>query len=188
MKEPLEYEVKIPVDDLRAIRESLKSLGYELLGEVEETDYYLDLTPCVGIRREDIAYRVRLRKDLKSGKVEGEVTYKGPQLEEGVKARVELSTPVKEPEALIKAYTLMGFRLYRLKKYREIYRRKNHVVTVYLDDVEGLGKFVEVEVINPESREAYLNELRKVKEELGLKEKPELVTPYLTMLIEGMKR
>ena len=188
MKEPLEYEVKIPVDNLRKLRDSLRSSSYELMGEVEETDYYLDLTPCVGISKEDIAYRVRLRKNLRSGKVEGEVTYKGPQLEEGVKARVELSTPVRDPEALIKAYTLMGFRLYRLKKHREIYRRRNHAVTVYLDDVEGLGKFVEVEVMNPESKEAYLKELRKVKEELGLKEEPELVTPYLTMLLEGMKK
>ena len=188
MGESFEYEVKIPVDNLSALRDSLKALGYELMGRVEEVDHYLDLTPCVGIRGDDIAYRVRLRRDLRTGRVEGEVTYKGPQLEEGVKARLELSSSVGNPEALIKAYTLMGFSLYRLRKVREIYRRVGESVTIYLDDVEGLGRYVEVEVINPGGKDAYIKALRKVKKDLGLEGKPEIITPYLTMLLKGVKK
>ena len=188
MTEPVEYEVKIPVNDLESVRKSLKNLGYELARRVEEIDHYVDLSPCVGVRTDEIAFRIRFVRNLINGEVFGEVTYKGPPLEEGVKARVEISSKVKDPESLVKAYTLMGFRLYRLRKVREVYSRSEERATLYLDEVEGLGKFIEVEVMNPESKESYLKELRRVKEKLGLSEKPELVTPYLTMLLEGLEK
>lgn len=182
-----EYEVKIPVDDLGEVRERLEKQGWKLLSEVIEKDYYVDFRECVGVPAGKIAFRIRLKKDMLAGTVRGEVTYKGEQLEEGVKAREELTVSVSDPETLVRIFTKMGFRIYSLAKTRSVYGRGGKV-KVYLDDVKGLGKFVEVEVMNPESKEDFMRELESVKAELGLENKPNITTPYLNMLLEGREK
>ncbi len=182
-----EYEVKIPVDDLSKVEERLKQLGWKLIDEVFESDHYIDFRECVGIPADKIAFRIRIKKNLITGDVKGEVTYKGEVLETGVKAREELTAIVKDPEELVRMFVRLGFRIYALKKKRSVYEREGKV-KVYLDDVEGLGKFVEVEVMDPASKEKFMKLLDSVKSELGLEGKPNITTPYLDMLLESVRK
>ncbi|MCD6323932.1 MAG: class IV adenylate cyclase [Desulfurococcales archaeon] len=186
MRTVLEYEVKIPVDDLTPIKEKLVATGWELLEEVVEVDRYVDMRGCVNVP-EDTAFRVR-KKISSSGAVKGEVTYKGPRLEGDVKAREEINVEVKDPDALAEAFLRLGFRVYTLKKVRQVYSKEKHPAKIYVDEVDGLGKFVEVEVMDPGSLEKFREVLNEVKEELGLQGRPEVIKPYLDMYLEEMRK
>jgi adenylate cyclase class 2 len=180
----MEYEVKIPVEDLSRVKEKILSSGWLLEARLKEVDNYIDLTECAGVP-EDTALRVRLKEDLINHKTSGEITYKGPQLEEKVKAREELTARVDDPEKVVEMFIKLGFRLFRVSKYREIYAKPGKKGRIYLDDVEGLGRFLEIEVINPSDRSEFREALDEIEEELGLKGKPEIVKPYLTMMLEA---
>ncbi len=178
----LEYEVKIPVDDLDQVKERLLSKGWKLEGSSVEIDRYVDFRDCVGIPH-DVAFRIR-KRITDSGEVIGEVTYKGPRLEVGVKAREEINVEVKDPDGLAKVFLRLGFRVFTLRKRREVYVKEGCAAHVYLDRVDGLGTFVEVEVMNPGSTEDFRKILDDVEAELGLRGRPEEVKPYLDMYLE----
>ncbi len=183
----MEYEVKIPVDDLRAVKEKIASSGWLLEARLKEVDNYIDLTECPGVP-EDTVLRVRLKEDLDTRKTLGEITYKGPQLEENVKAREELTAVIDDPEKAVEMFMKLGFRLFRVSKYREIYAKPGKRAKIYLDNVEGLGYFLEVEIINPSSSNEFREALEEIEEELGLKGRPEIIKPYLTMMLEARQR
>ncbi|MEM4968046.1 MAG: CYTH domain-containing protein, partial [Zestosphaera sp.] len=83
---------------------------------------------------------------------------------------------------------LSGFPIITIKKKRRVYSATGNKARIYLDEVEGLGNYVEVEVVNPESREEYLSILNKVKSELGLSKEENIIKSYLELRMGARKR
>ena len=173
------------VEDLESVERKLLSSGWRLEDVVVEEDRYVDLTHCAGSPARQIALRVRLRKSLTKNTSTSELTFKGALIEEGVKAREEITTKLEEPEKVTEILLLSGFPIITVRKKRRIYSTTESKAKIYLDEVEGLGNYVEIEVMNPESREEYMKTLNQVKEELGLSKEENIVKSYLELKMEG---
>ena len=156
----LEREVKLRVPHSDFIN-ALKSAGliYELMGSSPQEDIYLDFDDC-RLLLSDSALRIRISD---RGLL---IAYKGPRrFEYGEKVREELEGPLggEECEFILKklgisekcSEDLMSFletlgRLgltekIRVRKERRELRVIGLELKVYLDEVKGLGEFVEVE-------------------------------------------
>lgn len=136
----IEFEVKalVPPDRLEAVRAAL--------GEASAIEEHADLYfqhPCRDLVATDEAVRLSRR----GGKAD--LTYKGPKLDSRTKARREVVVPLAgeaEARAFLEA---TGFRL-----AAEVRKRRHHHRLagweVALDEVPGLGWFVELERQVPE--------------------------------------
>lgn len=160
------------------------SSGWVLEDVLLEEDRYVDLTHCVGSPARQIAIRVRIKKSLLKDASASELTFKGPIIEEGVKAREEITTPMEDPDKITRIFLLSGFTIITVRKKRRVYSTIENKAKIYLDEVEGLGNYVEIEVINPESREEYFKTLNKIKDELGLSKEENIIKSYLELRME----
>ncbi|MFA5141300.1 MAG: class IV adenylate cyclase [Elusimicrobiota bacterium] len=164
----LEIEVKFPAD-FEAVRARLAGRPFREEPAREESDEYFN-APDRDFAATDEALRVR-----RTGEA-GFVTYKGPKTDSHTKTRVEVEVPLA-----LGAGTLVDFRKlllhlgYRpaavVRKTRRVLRleRGGFPVELCLDEVEGLGRFVELEIRAPgESLEAAKAALLGLAEELGL--------------------
>jgi len=134
----MEYEVKIRVGSLDPVRDRLAALGIRPVPGLVERDLYFN-SPARDFGKTDEALRIR--------SVSGEttLTYKGPKLGlGGIKAREEIIVCVGDGETLGEILLRLGFiRTAGVVKRRETYHAEGASVT--LDEVEGLGPFVEIE-------------------------------------------
>jgi len=159
MKEMLEIEIKAPCADLGAVKAKALSLGAEPMGTSEETDRYFS-HPCRDFGETDEALRVR-RKEGRA-----RLTYKGPKLGDRGKTRYEKEVFVEDGTALEEVLLKLGFLdVETVRKNREMLRLGE--VEICLDDVEGVGSFVELEIQGRE-REAGEEKLFTLARELGL--------------------
>ncbi|MCE4628101.1 MAG: class IV adenylate cyclase [Desulfurococcales archaeon] len=165
----LEIEGKYRVDcaELESIAARAEELGGRFLGARSEEDVYYQ-HPCRDFASTDEALRLRYVQ----GRVES-LTYKGPKMPGRVKARLELIlSPLGGPVEQV--LERLGFTpVARVVKRRRYYRLGDSLVT--LDEVEGLGCFVEVEAPTT-------SRVEEVAGSLGL-EGPPIVESYLEMLL-----
>jgi len=140
----IEYEVKVSINDLEDVERKLLQLGAVKIDEVVEEDYYIDLRPCIDLRERDMALRVRIKHSKAMQRTVSEMTFKGPKLVPNMKVRKEITINVDDGYKVLEIFKELGFRYYVIKKRRKIYKYGPY--RVFLDDVYGLGKFLEVEV------------------------------------------
>lgn len=174
----IELEIKIPVASLESLESSLSILGAKLLSDEEQVDVYFQ-HPCRDLASTDEALRVR--------RVNGAVwlTYKGPKIGTAYKVRREEEVMVSSFESIISLLQLLGFReVAVLKKRRMVYEVER--LRVYLDHVEGLGSFVEVEALITEDEERTMleAELRELAERLNLPLEKATTKSYLELYLE----
>jgi adenylate cyclase class 2 len=169
----LEIEVKAPCDDLGKIERTLGDLGARFIKEVVQSDVYLS-HPSRDFGATDEALRLRREGDRYT------LYYKGPKLDRETKTREELASPVPEPESLKLILKRLGFgTVAEVEKRRRIYMLRD--VEVSLDQVKGLGGFVELEVQDREIEEGKAM-IRALMKELGL-EKTER-SSYLELILD----
>jgi len=156
----LEREVKLRISHSAFMR-ALRSAGmtYELKSSTSQEDLYLDFDDC-RLMLSDSVLRIRSSGDGVW------ITYKGPRhFEGGEKVREELEALVgseecqtilgklgisercpKDLERLLGVLNELGIKeRVRVRKRRRELRINGMELRVYLDDVEHLGEFVEVE-------------------------------------------
>ncbi|MFB6159879.1 MAG: class IV adenylate cyclase [Haloferacaceae archaeon] len=176
------YEVELKVRaDHEAVRARLERLGAERLGRVSQRDTYYD-APHREFPETDEALRIRHVAGPEGERAK--LAYKGPLVEAASKTREEHETAVSDPDATAAALEGLGFSpAATVEKERERYRLDGYTVT--LDDVDGLGEFVEVE------REATEEEVERVREgaervlrDLGLDPAAGIRTSYLGLLLD----
>ena len=74
----LEYEVKVPIDDVESVKEKITGVGGRLIGRRYEVDYYIDMRSCGNVPEDTV---VRVRKVMsEAGEVTGELTFKGRRM------------------------------------------------------------------------------------------------------------
>lgn len=189
-----EVEVKLRADHA-TLRDRLAALGARHERTVEQVDRYYD-APHRRFAETDEALRIRRvtrldgstderdagrREAAEAGATETRVTYKGPLVDDASKSRVEHETGVDDGETLAGVLDALGFApAATVEKRREVYSVED--VAVVLDDVTGLGRFVEVEL---ESADVDVARERcfEVVRELGLDPRDGIRTSYLELLL-----
>ena len=167
----LEIEQKFARADFAAVERRLAAWGAGPAEEHDEADHYFN-APDRDFARTDEAFRLR-----RVG-ADNFLTYKGPKQRAAVKVRTELEIPLLPGDEaaadMTRLLTHLGYRpVAVVTKHRRKAALERHgfAFTVCLDDVEGLGRFAEVEVVTPEDRRADAERaVAALAAELGLTE------------------
>lgn len=180
-----EVELKVPADHER-VRNVLEGREAERVGHVRQVDTYYN-APHREFAETDEALRIRRESNYSAGEEQTtKVTYKGPLLEAASKSREEHETIVDDDEAMAGILAGLGFEpAATVAKERESYRLGAYSLT--LDQVEGLGTFVEIdrEVDEEPAIEAAREEAVELLRELGLDPADQIRTSYLGLLLEA---
>jgi adenylate cyclase class 2 len=169
----LEIEIKVRSEDNLKVEAQLLERGAALLGEHDQVDQYFN-HPCRDFAETDEA--LRLRKDSSS-----KITYKGPKLDRFTKTREEIEMKIDDLDQMSAILIRLGFRsVARVRKKRKEYLLDG--VTVSLDTVDGLGDFVELEVMGEDAVEGR-SQVERLRDELGLTGSER--RSYLEMLIKN---
>ena len=169
-----EVETKYRSPGNGKVLDVLRSMGAEMLSEGLMEDFYF-AHPVRDFGKTDEAVRVR------SSDGRCELTYKGPRMAASpVKAREELTVAVDDGLATKRVLERLGFREFAvIRKHRTSFIHDK--LRVEVDDVEGLGEFVELELVTEEpSRAETLMDL--ARRELSLT--GPVSETYLEMLLE----
>ncbi|WP_297063927.1 class IV adenylate cyclase [Thermococcus sp.] len=149
-------------DVFEKVRENFKFIRKEY----HEDTYYQH--PCRDFSKTDEALRIRVRRF--NGHFEAFLTYKGPKIDPRSKTREEIEVPIEDPDAHARILESLGFReVLTVEKVREKYYVERGI-TLTLDEVEGLGKFVEIEAITDDKSKVpeLVERLREILLELGV--------------------
>ena len=178
----LEIEAKFPVSDHGEVQHQLRAWGAHFDEEREDADQYFN-APDRDFARTDEALRVRSIGPANL------VTYKGPKTEAQTKTRTEIEVPLAAGAVMAEEFGRLLVHLgYRpvavVHKRRTIahMKRDGFDLEISLDNVDEVGRFVEVEILAPaEALEAARKVLLKVAADLGLKGQER--RSYLEMLL-----
>tara|TARA_B100000686_G_scaffold326203_1_gene383781 strand:+ start:898 stop:1467 length:570 start_codon:yes stop_codon:yes gene_type:complete len=145
---PIEVELKFPLTGgaptVAEIIEQLEAIGGQAQPSRQQRDHYYT-HPGRDFGETDEALRIREDND------QLRLTYKGPLMDDVAKTRLELETGIESAEIADGILVALGFRLLRtVSKQRRPFgvRWRNLPVEVVIDQVEGLGEFVELETIS----------------------------------------
>lgn len=143
---PWEVEQKFRVDDHAAVERILATLGVSFGEALEQVDYYFN-HPARDFAVTDEAFRLRQVGD------ENFVTYKGPKIDAATKTREEIELPLPPGRQIPEQYTrllrALGFRpVATVQKIRReaAAQWENFEVHIALDDVRGVGRYIELEI------------------------------------------
>lgn len=146
----IELEKGFVLNDNHLIKEEAIEKGFKLAHEVEETDtYFTDkdkefvrTRTCLRIRRIDSKYM--------------ELTYKAKSSQDTErygKKEVNIQIKPTDYEDLVTVLSGLGYIKYvEFTKYRKVYSKKDNNVeyNIMLDNIKGIGDFVEFEIITHE--------------------------------------
>ncbi|MHB8973835.1 MAG: class IV adenylate cyclase [Pirellulaceae bacterium] len=179
-----EVENKFPVPVLAAVEQRLQAYGARFGPAVEQVDHYF-AHPEREFAKTDEALRLRRVGDSNW------VTYKGPKIDQATKTRQELELPLAAGQDLVPRYAqlllALGFR-----SVAEVVKSRRSAdfiwqdwrIAATLDEVEGLGRFVELEIqVDAAGLRAAQAGLLALAAELGLNEVER--RSYLEMLLES---
>jgi adenylate cyclase class 2 len=165
----LEIEMKFRVADFAAVQKTLQSWQAIARPTIDEADHYFN-APDRDFARTDEAFRLR------SIGMENRVTYKGPKQAGPTKTRTEIEIGLEPGAEGADKFCRMAQHLgYRptavVRKRRTIYEfeRAGFALEACLDELETLGRFVELEIVaDAERKERAQETLLAVVRDLGL--------------------
>lgn len=182
-----EVELKFPLPLFESVVATLRQLSAVESSTVSHVDRYFN-HPTKNFRTTDEALRIRSVENSNF------VTYKGAKIGTVAKTRHEIEVGLADgPQAaaeMNEILTLLGFRFVReVRKTRQTYllQRQGRDFELALDEVPGLGQFLEIELIvddhDRQAAEAAIWELAGV---LGLSEAEP--RSYLDLLLRADDR
>lgn len=134
-----EVELKARVDGREEVAKRILALGGRFVREAAQEDTYFK-HPSYDLRSRDEALRLR-REGKKSA-----LTFKGRRFGSGAKMREEVEVEVGDFDSMATILKRAGFEeSLVIKKNRRVYSLEGAEIS--LDSVEGLGDFVEIELI-----------------------------------------
>ncbi len=171
----IEVEVKARAPEDMA--ERIAALGARLLVVENHQDLYFN-SPQRDFRLSDEALRIRIKEEG------ARLTYKGPKLDQTTKSRLERTVKIDDPKQMEQILSALGFVLSaQVRKKRTKYSYDG--VVLALDEVEGLGSFVEVEAEGKGDYEEQKRKVLSIMSKLGLHES--IRSSYLELLEESKK-
>ena len=179
-----EVEEKFPVADMPALESRLAARGAAVSEPRQEIDLYF-AHPARDFASTDEALRIRRTERCCY------ITYKGPKVDTTTKTRREIELPLGSPEDQAAGWeqllAALGFT--PVAEVRKLRRKatipwQGRRVEVSLDDVRGLGTYVELELAaGREDLESAKACVASLAEELGLLGSE--TKSYLELLLEG---
>jgi adenylate cyclase class 2 len=179
----IEVELKFPVRDILGVRDRLDRLGAVESKSGSQVDEYFD-DPLRDFSALDCALRIR-RCDSTFF-----LTFKGKNLDSKTKMRSEIEFQLGDELAACKlrqVFEAIGFcPVAKVSKRRQTMELlwESTSVTICLDHVEGLGDFVELEIVAQDAAAAELakEQLLGLANELSLS--GPITTSYLNLLMQ----
>ena len=178
----IEVEIKIKVKDRVLLEEKLLKTGFLKGNLVKESDIYFD-NQNHQIKDSDSALRIRSCENLTLNHAKHFMTYKGPKMDTVSMTRKEVEMQIDNAQTGKEILMSLGYcQIYPVVKTRQYYHLKQ--ITACLDRVDGLGDFLELEVIVSEDNEKHkaLDSLLSLVQELGCNPEEMVRTSYLSML------
>lgn len=130
-------EVEVKARAKKETIERIAALGATPLRVENHLDLYFN-SPLRDFKTTDEALRIRIKEDG------ARLTYKGPKLDQQTKSRRELTVKIDDPTQMGEILSFLGFVLSaEVRKRRTKYSYQGMIIA--LDEVEGLGTFLEVE-------------------------------------------
>lgn len=180
----IEVEIKIRTD-LETARQKLIENGFEYDYHVIESDTYYD-NDAGDIRGNDTALRIRTVDFPDSGKSESYITFKGNRCDDISMTRPEYESPVGSADDVMRILISLGYKPVEpiVKKERTSYKKGS--ISACLDRVDGLGDFLELEIMAEDgAKDEALDGLWEMLEILGYKKEDTTNISYLTMLLRN---
>lgn len=166
----VEVKARAPED----IIERIAALGAKLKVVENHHDLYFN-SPIRDFKKSDEALRIRIKEDG------ARLTYKGPKLDLSTKSRRELTVEIDDHQQMEEILLSLGYVLSaQVKKRRSKYTYQGAVLA--LDEVEGLGRFIEVEAEGAGDYECEREKVLAIMGRLGLTES--IRRSYLELLEE----
>ncbi len=183
----IEIEIKAALEGpdspaIPGIKARLVEIGFHADGCLIETDIYFN-APDRDFRKTDEALRLRSAQNFSNDEVETFITYKGKKLDGISKTRKEYETAIADPDTMGKLMEALGYRAAHIVKKKRWYYKKGDT-TVCLDEVEGLGSYIELErmVDIVDERAEVVEELVAELEALGIDKSGLTTKSYLELL------
>ncbi len=192
MKESIEVEVKIPIENRKSVEEALHRVGAQRMNSETQVDVYFD-HPARSFQETDEALRLRSRHPEAEGNAKDtaitspyEMTYKGPKLESRSKSRVELSVHISNIDNARSILESLGFKFVATISKRRVFYTVDSI-TVSVDDVEDVGLFLELERVVASKRDMKpaLDMIFDLIGRLGLDSNNSIRTSYLELFLQG---
>lgn len=177
-----EIEIKLPLKNLKETLEILTDQGFHETAEIREEDTYFN-SVYHDVKKRDEALRIRTSTDCRSGVSKTQINFKEPKLDKISMSRMELETEVSDAEVLKSILVHLDFfTVASVMKTRKYLNRGRF--TACLDQVEGLGAFLELEVIAEQEseRKKILSKMEDLLAILGYHMSDTVQTSYLSML------
>ena len=154
----LELEVKSRCHNLAKVRSQLKRLGAKFIGQVHQVDTYYQISPDYYLNRRP-KLRIREEKNKRQVFLEYHVPINA------FKAK-EFETSLGDAKIGRVILEKLGYRVgLVVDKKREKYRMGK--INIDLDQLRGLGNFIEVEIMNNATRQS-LKMIYQFLEKLGI--------------------
>jgi adenylate cyclase class 2 len=172
----LEIELKVAVEGFSAIRKKLKEIHAKRVCAINQTDVYYD-HPLRDFRKTHEILRIRVEKPEKLV-----LTYKSPVPSRRSKTRIEYEVNFDDAPSIRNILKALEFKpLVTVIKRRETWKLKD--VSIHLDTVNGLGRFVEIEAVcRKEEKNIAEDMLFSTLSDLNLKDKPIITKSYFEMM------
>lgn len=177
----IEVEIKIRINPEDA-ELKLMNNGFEPDVHVKETDVYFD-NSCCDIRGNDTALRIRTIEYPDSASSKSCITYKGRRLDDVSMTRPEYESAIESAIDVARILEALGYKPVEpsVIKERTMYVKED--ISACLDRVEGLGNFLELEILTDEdSGDTALEKLWEALELLGYDRADTTTLSYLSML------
>ena len=179
----IEVEVKLPIPDPEGVKNRILEAGFKEQRFIEERDTYFD-NARGDIRANGEALRVRETKDCRTGKKQAQINYKGKKLDTQTMTRRELETGVEDGAVCREILQAIGYSPAEPEVIKIRTRLQKDFITACLDDVHGLGSFLELEILveSEEKKDAALGQIKDILNSLGYQVSDTVQTSYLSML------
>lgn len=179
----IEVEVKLPLYRRSLTEKALTEAGFRAGDLIRESDIYFNSNFHDFIQTDE-ALRVRTCENLSMRSCRTFLTYKGRKIDKISMTRQELETEVADGETAVSILNALGYQsMYQVNKLRQLYHRDD--MTACVDQVEGLGSFLELEMIveDESRREKALARIRQVLKSIGSDMSETTRVSYLGMLM-----
>lgn len=191
----LEAEIKAVLKDTKgSVGKTAEKLGFVRGETLRETDVYFNGADR-NFMETDEALRLRSCRNEGSGQTEARITYKGPKMDDISNSRREYETEIGDLTVMDHLLASLGYRkVFTVEKVREEWKLSARgdlpEVTLCLDEVTGLGAFLELETLAEAetAREAAVAELLRILDDLGIPRENLTKKSYLEMLMSAKKK
>ena len=179
----IEVEIKLPIADLDTIKRKLLKMGFKETAVIEERDTYFDNRQG-DIRANGEALRVRETKDYLTGESRAQINFKGKKLDTCTMTREELETGVEDGEICRNILQVIGYAPADPEVFKDRTMMQKESITAFLDNVRGLGGFLELEILadSEEEKDVALKRIENILNSLEYQISDTVRMSYLSML------